>query len=487
MYVDEQLKKLDANGRDFPLLRGDVKLTLKNVHNGKTEKYERHNIVTNALADIFDNNYGGLLNYQSFADLYKTFMGGVLLFRDTLDTTTPNDYGIPAQTSNPCVAHAGQTPMASQRDDITRGDPDDYGTTLLENSTKLTFEWGTSAGNAPQISALGLTHTDVGSYGCGVVSEAQKSLNPFADVGILSRTYSYGQNAHTPLAIHGERAYNVYMSDNTTVHIYSYPINNHKYKLQGGALLPLGAYETHITATLPESYNLSNVGDFYFYFVFDDNDPTQSKVMLFGVPTQGGTTLYRDDINITTGTVTHSAITVTGAKLWKFYLWQQYAETVYNARPTKAIVYNDHLFVYGYTDSEYTPDTMFIVNLAQPADIQQVDMTDAPEGFKFGYRSNTDGYHRINERFATLGGIIAHRSFLINGDKFYMVSDGVIQATRADILASDGISAPHIGLTNDVNVISVCKLYLATKFNLPQPVAKTASQSMTVEYTLTEV
>lgn len=487
MYVDEQLKKLDANGRDFPLIRGDVKFTLKNVHNGKTEVQERHNIVTNALADIFGNNYGGLLNYQNFADLFKTYMGGVLLFRDPLDDTDAASYGIPALTSNPVVAHAGQTPMTSQRDDTTRGDPDDYGTLVQENSTKLTFEWGTSAGNAPLISSLGLTHTDVGSFGCGVNSDAQKTLNPFADVAVLSRTYTYGQNAHTPLAIHGERGYNVFMVDSTTVNIYSFPINNHKFKLQGGALLPLGDYETVITATLPASYNLTNKGDFYFHFVFDDNDPTQSKVILFGIPTEGGTTLYRDDINLTTGAVTHEAITVTGAQLWKFNLWQQYQSTVYNDRPTKAIVYNDHLFIYGYTSSEYTPNTMFIVNLAQPADIQQVDMSQAPEGYVFGYRSNTNGYHRINERFATLGGIIVHRSFLINGDKLFTVSDGVIQATRADILASDGISAPHIGMTNDVNVISVCKLYLATKFNLPQPIQKTASQSMTVEYTLTEV
>ena len=86
-----------------------------------------------------------------------------------------------------------------------------------------------------------------------------------------------------------------------------------------------------------------------------------------------------------------------------------------------------------------------------------------------------------------MGEIIAHRSFLINGDKTFQISDGVIQATKMDLLPIDGISSPHVGLVDAVNSISVCKLYLATKWNLDSPVTKNASQSMTVEYTLTEV
>lgn len=488
MYVDEQLKKLDANGRDFPLLRGDVKLTLKNVHNGKTEKYERHNIVTNALADIFDNNYGGLLNYQSFADLYKTFMGGVLLFRDTLDTTTPNDYGIPAQNVNPCVAHAGQTPMTSQRDDITRGDPDDYGTTLLENSTKLTFEWGTSAGNAPQISALGLTHTDVGSFGCGVVSEAQKSLVPFVDVACLSRSFDYGDNANAFLAVHNETAYNFFLVDNTTVHIYKTPINLLRYKLQGGALLPITAYtKPVVVATLPNSYNKGNGdGDCYYHFDFDNN-----KLILFGVPTVLGDTLYMDTIDLDSGAVTHQTITVTGAKLYKFRVkdgrWLPTVEGTTMSVPTQALILNGNIYVYGCSDSSHrcVADTLFRINLSNTADIEQINTDDMSAFTADTYEGD---WTKTTGRHASLGGLLVQNSYIVNGGKCYQTA--ATQTNRTLNYAytrPNKISSPVCGANGSANAISICKLYLATKFNLPQPVAKTASQSMTVEYTLTEV
>ena len=480
MDANDKLKALDFRGRDFPLIRGDVKFTLKNVHNGKTEVQEHHNIVTNALADIFGNNYGGLLNYQNFADLFKTYMGGVLLFRDPLDDTDASSYGIPALTSNPVVAHAGQTPMTSQRDDTTRGDPDDYGTLVQENSTKLTFEWGTSAGNAPLISSLGLTHTDVGSFGCGVNSDAQKQLNPFADVAVLSRTYAYGQNAHTPLAIHGERGYNVFMVDDTTVNIYSFPINNHKFKLQGGALLPLGDYETVITATI-QDYNINGSGCFYYHFDFDNN-----KLVLFGIETEGGAVLLIDEINLTSGAVTSSSITITGAKLWKFTvkggLGQDYR---YFTVPTPAIIHNNNVFVYGYTSDNRIANKMWRVNLAQPADFAEVDTTAYND---FTGIVNQAGYSRVGGKYTTLGGLIIQDSFIVNGDKTFGLNSQSVAFTTGIIYGNpNGISAPVFGANVTSNMIAVNKCYLATKFNLPQPVQKTASQSMTVEYTLTEI
>ena len=472
-FYDPQVNKLD-----LPMLAGSVKMTLKNVHNGKTEVFEKHNAPTNALAHIFAGNYGGLMNYQNFEDLYRTWLGGVLVFGNPLDTSAVNDYGIPAYTSNPVRAHAGQTPLTDQADDLTRGNPDSSRTVTTAGSTKLVFEWGTSAGNGV-ISSLGLTHSDVGSFGAGVVSQAQQSLNPFAEVGSVSRSYAYGDNANCVLAINGNMAYNVYLTGGTELSVYKTPINNTKFKLQGGSLLPLTDYTTKITATLSNSYNTS-IQAYYYWFDFNNN-----KLILFGVPNEGGTTLYRDDIDLDDGTVTHQTITVTGANLWKFTTGNQNQQ--YALRPTKAMVYNNHLYVYGYTSVSSNPDKLFIINLSNTADITEVDTSDFPD-YNFAYRIDSfDGMHRINERFTALGGIIAHRSFLINGDKLFRVADRVLRQTRADLLATDGIIAPNISMTDTENMISVCKLYLATKFNLDAPVTKTSAQSMTVEYTLTEV
>lgn len=475
-FYDPQVNKLD-----LPMLAGSVKMTLKNVHNGKTEVIEKHNAPTNALAHIFAGNYGGLMNYHNFEDLYRTWLGGVLVFGNPLDTSAVNDYGIPAYTSNPVRAHAGQTPLTDQADDLTRGNPDSSRTVKTAGSTKLVFEWGTSAGNGV-ISSLGLTHSDVGSYGAGVVSTAQRSLNPFADVGAISRSYSYSNDANAVLGINGNTAYTFYKTSGTTVDIYKTPINNSKFKLQGGSLLPLTDYMTKITATLPSSYG-DGTGACYYHWDFTNNN-----LILFGVPANNGTTLYMDVISLSDGSVTHTDITVTGANLWRFHSSTRTGYSTGNPMtiPTKAILYNNHLFVYGneYDSSlnGYHPTKMFIVNLANTADITEVDTTD------LGERLDGEDTCATAGRVSWLGGIIANDSFLVNGDKMFPLTiSRYARTTNRCYVMPNSISSPMIGINRSDNMVSVCKLYLATKFNLDTPVTKTSAQSMTVEYTLTEV
>lgn len=480
--ISDKFKKIDTFGRDFPIIKGDVRLTLKNVHNGKTEIYEKHNASTNALADIFAGNFGGLMNYDSFANIYNTWLGGVLMFRNALDPSAPNDYGIPSSSSNPVVAHAGQVSVTDVSDDISRGNPDSTGTVLTNGSTKLVWEWGTSQGNGT-ISSLGLTHTDVGSYGCGVVSQAQRLLNPFVSVACASKNYSYGDNANAVLAVDGNLAYNFYLQDSTTVNIYKTPINNTRFKLQGAALEPLTAYTQKIVATLPNSYAISSAGSCYYHFDF-----TNGKLILFGVPTEGGTTLYRDDIDLTSGNVTHSSITVTGANLWKFSGQDSSSTTGYQNTPlpvpTKAMLYDNHLYVYGNRGTgEYDrhPTKIFSINLANTADITEIDTTDAE---KFDGQSGS----RTNERFTKLGGIIIHDSFLINGGKVYPVSEKNVNINNGQHLgSSEGIVLPAFGINGDMNSISVSKLFLGSKWNLDSAITKNSSQSMTLEYTLEEI
>lgn len=483
MKLSEKIKELDFKGRDFPIIAGTVKFKLHNVHNGKDEVVEEHNMATNALADIFTNNYGGLINYQNFADLYNIWLGGVLLFQNQLDLTSADDYGIPAYTSNPIKAHAGQTIFSDQADDLTRGNPDNTGTVLSVDSTKLRWEWGTSAGNGT-IASLGLTHSDVGSYGAGVVSTAQQSLVPFVDIGAISRSYSYGDDANAILGINGSLAYNFYLVDNTTVHIYKTPINITKFKLQGGATLPITAYTQMITATLPNSYARGGSGDCYYWFDFTNN-----KLVLFGVPSAMGTTLYRDDINLTDGTVTHQTITVTGASLYKFKIkperWQPSASGYTMAVPTKAIVVDNYLYVYGCSTYQNVADLMYKINLNDTTDITEVDTTDFDI---FTAQDYSSSWTRTTGRCTVLGGLIVQNSFIVNGDKVFQTSaHSGGRDTNYIYPFSDKISSPLCGANVSTGTVSVCKLYLATKFNLPSAVTKTSAQSMTVEYTLTEV
>ena len=490
-FTQDMNKQLIA-GRDYPNVEGRIKITLHNPTTGKNEIYEGKNMVTNALKDIFTGNYGGLVNYQNFADLYSTWLGGVMLFSSSLDTTSQgasDDYGIPAYTSNSCTAHAGQTSLSDQNDDVTRGNPNSVGTVLAEGSTKLVWEWGTSAGNGT-ISSLGLTHTDTGSFlrsdSAGNSSTALSTFNPFVTVACLDRQYTSADDAGAVLAINNNYAYNIYLVDNTTVHLYKTPINSGAFKLQGGALLPITAYTHMITITLSESYALQGKGDCYYHFDFANN-----KLLLFGVPSEGGDVLYIDEVNLSTWqdqTATHTKKDYDDntIKFWKDKCDNGLGSNAYLSVPKKAMVYNNHLYLYGYSSSAKQPNVMYKINLANLSAIDTVDVTN----YSQFYYNNT---MMVNERFAMLGGIIVHDSFLINGDKTFGCAKNSVQYQgNYTYVNTDSVSSPtfynRTSTNNTGNVVSVNKLYLATKYNLPNgAVTKTTAQSMVVEYTLTEV
>lgn len=474
MNVSSRLKPPLMAGRDFPEIQGKVRLVLHNCKNHTDDfVYESHNTATNALADIFAANYGGLVNYNNFADLYKTWLGGVLVFKNALDPTAVNDYGIPDRITNPITAHAGQTPLTSQADDTTRGNPDDAGTVITANTTKLVWEWGTSAGNG-QISAVGLTHTDVGSYGAGVNSTAQRSLSPFAEVGCISRSYHYGDNANAPMEINGNDAYTFYMVDATTVDIYKAPINSTKFNLQGGSLAPLSAYATKTVATVQ-----SCSGNCYYHFDF-----TAGTLTLWRVPTGGGTTLLQDVIKLSDGTVTSTSITVTGATLWKFTLYRDLSV------PVRAMVINGFVYVYGYTIDSKIPNKIYGIEISTPANIVEVDTSDFSQ---FYYSDYYSWYSMQNNPVTPFGGMIVHNNFLLNGNKTFGLNQTYLPNfnTSKPYSKYGSISAPVFGMTggdnaNSQNLVSICKMYLATKFLLDNPVTKSSAQSMTISYELTQ-
>lgn len=155
--------------------------------------------------------------------------------------------------------------------------------------------------------------------------------------------------------------------------------------------------------------------------------------------------------------------------------------------PTQALILNGNIYVYGCSDSAHrcVADTLFRINLSNTADIEQIDTDDMS-----AFTADTyDGdWTKTTGRHASLGGLLVQNSYIVNGGKCYQTAGTTTYRTANYAYSQPNkISSPVCGANISANAISICKLYLATKFNLPQPVQKTASQSMTVEYTLTEV
>lgn len=192
-------------------LKGHVKVNLRDVYTGKTKTIEGDNVVTNALADILASDYLGCLNYGAMMPLYSKWFGGLLCYEDAFATTVidgvtvpdPADYYPQGDDVNKLIAHAGDVAPATAEivnEDLKRGSPVYVSTT--ENSVKFIWDFTTRQGNGI-ISALALTHKDTGNAGIGVSSSAFQAFNPWEDLtsselpessyNVLSYQNLYGQ------------------------------------------------------------------------------------------------------------------------------------------------------------------------------------------------------------------------------------------------------------------------------------------------------
>ena len=82
-------------------LIGTTKIELRNVKTGEVEIYKKHNMITNALSDIFKPL--GLSNrpykyFNDFVPYYEKLLGGILCF-DTAIDENPNNYYPPANAN----------------------------------------------------------------------------------------------------------------------------------------------------------------------------------------------------------------------------------------------------------------------------------------------------------------------------------------------------------------------------------------------------
>lgn len=182
--VSDRMKCQNIGGLKIPEFKGKVKITLHDDKTGKDRIIAGENIITNAVKDILANNYIGAIDTKALLPLCEKFFGGILVFEQA-HTLNADNYFVPADSDNHLWAHAGDQAPASAvvaQEDLQRGSP--VRTTRTENSITHTWEWGHSQGNSGDryIRALALCHKDVGNAGLGNTSTAFKNLDPFLNV-----------------------------------------------------------------------------------------------------------------------------------------------------------------------------------------------------------------------------------------------------------------------------------------------------------------
>ena len=511
--IKDKMQLSGFNQVKLPQLKGKVKVTLHNVHNGKNEVIEGENVVTNAVADIFANNYLGCLDSSKLFGtdgIWKKWFGGVLLYENAHPNLDVDKYYPYSESNNSLVAHAGQNTIDPDHDDdLRRGNPNTASYIQTDNSIKIVWEWGTTHGNG-DISAVSLTHTDTGDCGLGSTHYAFQNFSPFdvinssvltnvssSLIAVDSLVAQY-DDTHGIGFVMGDgtdsgsegwySGHTKFQTDKITVFIRNLP-----YLKTGlfGTMSARANYDRQFTITdLP--FDLFCQPCFYF-------DPTTKYLWIFSNVT--GLSDY--DVTWDNANVLYFIIDCENEELVDLGSGVYYktlhsdtsdlAPTNYHRRDSSG----NYRFANIIKDGDY-------VYLPTTSGVDWSQYFDRNENL------NINGFKRIRVSTSTnsaisFTGTYNHFKSAIKQGDLILMSGLVVNDTDYPCVnqldtfygtwayqQTDKPSALVLPLRNSTTATSTAryifanKLLHTTKYNLPSTIQKTPSQAMTVEYTLTE-
>lgn len=484
--IKDNIQPQSLGGYKLPKLKGTVEIKLHNPTTGKTEIHRGENMITDAVADIFASNYCGALDYRKLLPLYNKMYGGILCFSKELNVTgtqelpATKDYFIPDSdptSGNPLTAHAGQTSFSEQADDYTRGIPSNV--TATDGTVTFSWEWGLSGGNGT-ISALALTHTNVGDAGTGSTSQAFQALKPIINAA-YNDAGSYGLSTSATSQIRFIKdgyAYAFWNDDTTSLVITKIPI---AFQTTG---LVAGNPFIDMDSSLTESHTV-NISALSLYsgrhpFYFFDGSNTLWLLYASG---QQRTVAYMT-VNLTTWATTSGTVTTDDSSVTVGHLG---ADTNNGSIGTCEVLF-DGTYMYlprGWQDRYCNTISGFLKMKLPPnqADQTTTGLTASCKGAGGFYIPNTS--HRV---------LVADSLVVNNGVSYPCSTDSSWNyyssiSSMPFVIKNNGLTSLCLQRVSGTGYyyVGVSKFYLGTKYNLQSAVTKTPSQSMIVTYTLTEV
>ena len=171
-------------------IKGTTKIELKDVKTGKVETYENHNMITNALTDIFKPL--GLSNrpsryFSDFVPYYEKLLGGILCF-DTAIEENPDNYYAPANANLIGCASYG---VQNNTKNTCRGgfNQTESEVNLKDRYVKYVYDFATSQANGT-IASVCLTHKHGGFTSYGYKDTVYNTSYPLMQ-GIAEDTLQY--------------------------------------------------------------------------------------------------------------------------------------------------------------------------------------------------------------------------------------------------------------------------------------------------------
>lgn len=188
MDLQDKMSKQPIKGLKLSNLKGHAKIIVRNADGTIAQQVEADNVVTNAVRDIFANDYLGMLDPSTCTPLWEKWYGGCLIYSSQHNNLDPNDYYIRNDYMQYCVAHAGHDNPDDLADDPNRGFYDTSSEVKTKNSIKQVWTWGPDAGYI-NVSAISLCNESLGNVGTGNVYQSanpSKAFTNFFPFEILS-------------------------------------------------------------------------------------------------------------------------------------------------------------------------------------------------------------------------------------------------------------------------------------------------------------
>lgn len=487
----------------LPKLKGEVKITLHNPTTGKNEVVEGENIITNAVRDIYLNNYLGQADYNKTMPLWSNWFGGVLCYENafTVDSQTgkpdPDDYFIQGEAVNSCVAHAGGSVIPTEHDDdLLRGSPTTSAFQYTATSVKQVWEWLPSHGNSNKnISAISLTHKDTGDAGIGTPYWAFQNFTPFVDIksaGLENTTGALNKPDNINIQFDDNHGLFFHIGESTDVSVW----NN----LQTDKLtvcirkLPYfkaGLYETvHADMEYEETFTVTLSFNLYanpcYWFDYENK-----KLWIFSNVT-GWCAYSKTTINYAVidcesedvdseGTIVSDDNDLMAMPMVRNASFSE----IYNPN-----IVREGNYFYFPTSSGANYGNNVIAITPNLTGYKKINITNQADQTFLEFNAT----HQRYEFSTKCGGLILTEGQVFNGVKGYACqvlsqnegnTHAISQPNKISTYTTPMYSQ-YYGYTQARHILA-CKMVNTSKWNLPTPVQKSASQSMAIEYTLTEV
>lgn len=461
------------------MLKGKTELILTDVRTGSQEKVLEHNMVTNALSDIFrQEGYMkdcGVMYSSIGQPLYTSLLGGILLFDTALEEDASKYYAPPGVRLTASGVYGIKNTVSS----LLRGDYNSEESKLdLDAKTmKYVYDFPTSKGNG-KIASVCLTSKWAGFDGYGAAE------NNYTTNGDQSGWLLYSLGGTRFMAHDGEYTiaideksdvmYSVAFEKNPESTSYDYKIIVYKRwaNLKNITILR-NIYSYH---PLIEKVELST-DNFYSYYSSINYDRISNAIYVV----TNGTSYSAIDSG---KSIIIYCIPLDTLKLTKILVTNTTGTSI---APASCYVYNG--FLYCFKDS-----AVYKIRLSASGDVTRMS---TPSNFQPGYTKCIFERNGLIYAPYTFGGSNDYKNYaVIDTEKNIVLSTNCRSGTYtytgewwiAPIIGNDIMLFKNVyrNSSPETGTFQMQTNYLATINNLSTPITKTAAQTMKVIYTISE-